>query len=528
MKRWLVGLLVVVILTMPIGVGAEDAPHEWWRDTVWYEIFVRSFYDSTGDGIGDFRGLIEKLDYLEYLGITGVWLMPIVDAASYHGYDAIDYYNVHPDFGTNEDFLAFMEAARERGIRVIVDMVLNHTSDQHEWFQRSLAGDPDYADWYIWRDTNPNTPGPWGAQAWHPRGGRYFYGVFWGGMPDLNFENEAVNAQMYDVTRFWIEEMGVDGFRLDAIKYIIEDGDLLQNSPRNRQWLADYNAYVKSLNPEAITVGEVLDTTQVVLRYTLDESMDIGFEFDLASDIIASVLARNNRNITRRLTRGLRDYPPGQYATFLTNHDQTRLMTLLGGNIAQNKIAATILLTIEGTPFIYYGEEIGMLGSKPDPRLRTPMHWTDDPVTAGFTTAARPYERLTDGVEIANVASQIDDPDSLLNHYRAMIQLRHDYSALRRGTLDVVTTEPFRVFSYVRQDDASTLLILINMQDVVIDEYALALDAGNLAGVTGATLLWGEGEVSAPNVDEDGNFEGYVPLASLEPFGIYILELTYD
>jgi alpha-amylase len=540
-KKVLVGMSLLLLMMggiLQAQDATQDAPDDWWQETVWYEIFVRSFYDSDGDGIGDFQGLIEKLDYLndgdpnttDDLGITGIWLMPIFDAASYHGYDAVDYYNVHPDFGTNEDFLEFMAEAEARGIRVIIDMVLNHTSDQHPWFVSSLTGDPEFADWYVWEDENPGYAGPWGAQAWHERGRRYFYGVFWGGMPDLNYENDAVNEEMYNVARFWIEEMGVDGFRLDAIKYIVEQDNLLQNTPANRQWLADYNAYIKSLNPEVITVGEADDTTAEVVKYVVDDAIDLGFEFDLADDIIASVLARNTRDISRRLTRGLRNYPYGQWASFLTNHDQPRLITQLNGRIEQNKIAATILLTIPGSPFLYYGEELGMPGGKPDPRLRTPMHWTDDPTTAGFTTANRPYETLTDNVAEANVAVQTDDPDSLLSHYRDMIALRNNYSALRTGSLMMAESQPYRALTYIRQDDEHTLMILINLHDEPLEDYTLTLEEGTLADITSASFVYGgEGysdeDLALPVLNDAGGFDAYTPLPMLEAFSVHVIEL---
>ena len=182
---------------------AEDAGLKWWNDRVFYEVFVRSFKDSDEDGIGDFRGLTASLDYLndgdpsstDDLGITGIWLMPIFPSPSYHGYDVVDYRSINPDYGTMEDFDAFLDAAHQRGIAVIIDLVINHTGVDHPWFQASRAGDPEYADWYLWSDTDPATTGPWGQQVWHQADGRHYFGLFWRGMPDLNLDLPAVTAK---------------------------------------------------------------------------------------------------------------------------------------------------------------------------------------------------------------------------------------------------------------------------------------------------------------------------------------------
>lgn len=228
MKKALL-IFLLFLLLLPVTQAQTDLP--WWNNRVFYEVFVRSFYDSDGDGIGDLQGVIQKLDYLQELGVTGLWLMPVAQSPSYHGYDVMDYYAIEQDYGTNEDFLALMEAAHERDMVVIVDLVMNHTSNQHPWFIASAEGDPDYADFYIWEEQPGRYTSPWGSNVWHPRDGRYYYGLFWEGMPDLNYENPAVTAEMQKVIDFWLEEMGVDGFRLDAIRHLIEDGSVQENTP---------------------------------------------------------------------------------------------------------------------------------------------------------------------------------------------------------------------------------------------------------------------------------------------------------
>src|SRR5690242_15613038 len=212
--------------------AATTPPAEDWSRRVWYEAFVRSFKDGNGDGIGDFRGLTSKLDYLndgdpsttDDLGVTGMWLMPIADSPSYHGYDVIDYDKVEPDYGTRADLDAFLAAAHARGIKVIVDLVLNHTSSENPWFQASAKHDGTHDDWYVWSDTNPGWLGPDGQVVWREQGKRWYYALFSEGMPDLNYRSPAVTAEIDRITTYWLQDVGVDGFRLDAAKYLVEDG----------------------------------------------------------------------------------------------------------------------------------------------------------------------------------------------------------------------------------------------------------------------------------------------------------------
>ncbi|MFQ5614991.1 MAG: alpha-amylase family glycosyl hydrolase, partial [Anaerolineales bacterium] len=277
----------------------------WWNDAVFYEIFVRSFYDSDGDGIGDFAGITERLDYLNDgdpnttsdLGITGIWLMPINVSPSYHGYDVSDYLAVNEEYGSMGDFRRLLDEAHQRGIRVIIDLVLNHTSIKHPWFQEA-ASDPNspYRDYYVWAENPPGYKSPWGSDVWHLADTGYYYGIFWSGMPDLNYNNPEVTAEIQEVIRFWLEDVGVDGFRLDAIKHLIEDGNVQENTPATHQWWEGFHAYYTSINPEAFTVGEAWTSTSEVVQYIGDE-MDIAFEFDTAGAIIQSARRDTKRSI---------------------------------------------------------------------------------------------------------------------------------------------------------------------------------------------------------------------------------------
>ncbi len=514
----------------PLPQGTGGLP--WWNDTVFYEVFVRSFKDSDDDGIGDINGLISMLDYLndgdptttDDLGVTGLWLMPIMDSPSYHGYDVVDYYTVNPEYGTNEDFQRLMEEAHKRGIRVIVDMVLNHTSRDHEWFVESRDPASEWHDWYVWSEDDPGFAGPWGQPVWYRTPTGYYYAVFWDGMPDLNYANPDVTEAMFEASRFWLEEMGADGFRLDAIKHLIEDGAVQENSDQTHAWLQGFYTFYKEVNPEALAVGEAWTSTREVLDYTGDE-VDIAFQFDLAEDILTSAKRGTGTAVAQELANIVAAYPPGQYATFLANHDQNRVLDQLIGNEGKARVSASILLTSPGVPFIYYGEEIGMRGTKPDEDIRRPMQWTSDDIKVGFT-AGSPWRSPASDYEDRSVALQVDDPDSLFNHYRQLIHLRNAHEALRVGDWLAVESDPARVYAFLRTTENETVLVVINMSDEAINEYTLNLESGPLAAGATAVLLFGDGDVTSPTVNAAGGFSDYVPLAELPPFNTFVIDLT--
>lgn len=503
--------------TFPTGTGG----YPWWNDTVFYEIFVRSFYDSDGDGIGDFRGLIEKLDYLndgdptttDDLGITGIWLMPINPSPSYHGYDVVDYYDVNPEYGTLEDFHALLEAAHARGIRVIIDLVLNHTSTQHPWFQESRDPNSLRRDWYLWSDTRPTGSG------WHrDSSGAYYYGIFWDQMPDLNYENPAVTAEMQKVIRFWLEDVGVDGFRLDAIKHLIEENGVLENTPGTLAWFEDFYGFYKGIAPEAFTVGEVWSSTDKVTQYVGDK-VDVAFEFELADAMIKT--AFNARPGAVRLAQETvnASYPPGQFATFLANHDQPRTRSRLM-NDEQAKVAATLQLTFGGVPFVYYGEELGMMGAKPDENIRRPMQWTAE---GGFSTG-RPWRDYYEDYRERHVAGQNADPNSLLNHYRTLIGLRYRHEALRIGAWLPVEADRTPVYSTLRYTENELLLTLVNLSNQPVDDYSLTLARGPFVPGMQPAFLLGSGTLFAPPVNAAGGFAPYRPVDVLPPYGSVVLQ----
>ncbi|RMH24941.1 MAG: alpha-amylase [Planctomycetota bacterium] len=484
-------ILPAVSCAMALSQPAADTTaRPWWHDAVFYEVFVRSFADSTdgplaNDGVGDFRGLTARLDYLNDgdpatttdLGIDAIWLMPINESPSYHGYDIVDYKSIDAEYGTPEDFRAFIDAAHERGIRIIIDLVLNHCSNRHPWFEEA-ASDPDSPkrDWFIWADQDPGYRGPWGQQVWHrvshDQDAPLYYGCFYRGMPDLNLHNPAVTAELKEIARFWIQDMGVDGFRLDAIKHLIEDGATQENTQATIDWLEDFNAYCKSLNPDFFTVGEVWSTTDQVARY-IPAAVDTAFEFDLAQTIIDGLNTGDATKIRDRIAL-VADAYDTPVATFLTNHDQARLMTQLGESESKAKAAASILLTLPGVPFIYYGEEIGHTGGKPDPNIRTPMQWD---ATGETFSAAEPWRAAQPDAVRRNVREQQGHPGSLLEHYRRLIDLRKSTPALTQARVIPLDPPEDAILAFIRRDDTGRqCLVVVNTSADPIGWYAVPLD----------------------------------------------------
>jgi alpha-amylase len=496
-----------------------EAGEGWWNDRVFYEVFVRSFQDSDGDGVGDLAGLIERLDYLndgdpqttDDLGIGGLWLMPITESPSYHGYDVVDYTDVDDEYGDAATFKQFVDAAHERGMVVIVDLVINHTSNQHPWFQ-----DPDRRDWYVWSEEKLTYRGPWGQQVWYKRGDAYYYAIFWEGMPDLNYRTQAVTDEIYAVTRFWLEEMGVDGFRMDAIRHLIEDGKQQENTPETHQWLQAWHDFYKGIHPQALTVGEVWTRTEDVVPYVGDE-LDICFDFDLAGAILSSVNGGTASTVDAVAQKVDRLYPPNQYATFLTNHDHERAMTQLREDGAKAKSAAAIYLTLPGVPFVYYGEEIGLTGKKPDENLRTPMQWSGEE-GAGFTTGT-PWKGYNPDYGKRNVAVQLADEGSLLNHYKWLIHLRSAYEALRTGELVPVASSDLHVYAYLRRHgESEDILVVHNLGAEAVSGYWLTLRASKMTpGRYAAYDLLGGAKAEPVSVGDKGSLEQYAPAPMLQP-----------
>ncbi len=423
---------------------------------------------------------------------------------------------VNPEYGANEDFKRLIEEAHKRGIRVIIDLVLNHTSSEHPWFIESQNPDSPKRDWYVWSAEEPQ------GKGWHPgKNGGYYYGYFGEHMPDLNYKNPAVTEEMHKVVRYWLEEMGADGFRLDAVKYLYEDGKRIEHAPATHEWLKDFRTFYKGIDPQAFTVGEVWGDSGTAAKYVGDE-LDATFDFGLAEAMIQSAVGSNRDNAELAGQTTVDAYPPGQFATFLANHDQNRTRSRLLDE-DQAKTAATLQLAFGGVPFIYYGEEIGMQGTKPDENIRRPMQWTAD---GGFTTGT-PWNDYFEDYRERNVSGQDADPNSLLNHYRALIRLRNSHEALRVGEWRLVESGNDAVYAALRSTPNEQILVLANLGSKPTSDYGLSLESGPLApGARPVPLMGTADPLAAPAVNARGGFTGYQPAATLPPRSSYFFQFV--
>jgi len=504
----------------------------WWNDSVFYEIYVRSFYDSDGDGIGDLNGITQKLDYLNDgdpdtstdLGITGIWLMPISPSPTNHGYNMTDFSAVHPEYGTLDDLITLLDAAHARGIRIILDLSINVTSYLHPWFIN--AGNPvsPYHDWYIWSDDDPGYTGSWGQQVWFPRNGKYFYSTYSAYSPDLNHTNPKVGAKMQEVVRFWLEDVGVDGFRLDSAKHLIEEGKIQENTASTHAWWKNFRLYFKQINPQAVAVAEVWNNTNIIAEYLQGDEVDLSFEFSLAGTFINAVNGGTSNRVKQQVEQSYTLLPPLQFATFLTNHDMDRLMTQLGESPAKVNVAASLLLTAPGVPFMYYGEEIGLQGQIPDDHNRRPMQWSAEQF-AGFSTKS-PWMPLEPGWKNFNVAVETGDQASILSHYRNLIHARNQHVALRVGDLSVVAANNDALYSILRVSQEEAVLVLVNLTAQPIMNYQLALETSSLAeGNYMPMAIMGKGVSTPLSANSSGGFFHYVPVPQVPPYATFIIQL---
>ena len=492
------------VVPVPARPAASEWKNDWARGAVFYEVFVRSFRDSDGDGKGDIDGLISRLDLLNDgnpetttdLGVDALWLMPVFESPSYHGYDTTDYGKINPDYGTNADFLRLLDEAHRRGIRVIVDLVVNHSGAGHPWFvsAASSANSP-HRDFYVWNPTDPGWRQPWGGSTgtWHPGGGAYYYGVFWSGMPDLNWRSPALREEVKRIASLWLER-GVDGFRLDATRYLVENGSgpLQADTPETHAALKEFAGHVRRVKPAALLVGENWADTKTIATYYGSPSVPGGdelpasFNFPISERILTALSQGNATPIAAKLDEVHKAYPKGALdAPFLTNHDQTRLATQLGKNQGRLRNAAAILLTLPGAPFLYYGEEVGIENGPTggDESKRTPMPWDASP-GGGFTTGT-PWFGFAPGRETANVAAQTNDPASLLSRYRYLIRARKASPALVKG--DLVVLSPLSgsspVLAFLRTTPTETVLVAHNLSDAFVAAGPYAVNGSSFERV---------------------------------------------
>ena len=367
---------------------------------------------------------------------------------------------------------------------------------------------------------------------WHQAdNGLKYYGFFGADMPDLNYSNPEVTEAMFEIVRFWLEDMRVDGFRLDAIKHLFEDGRRLEHAAATFEWLEDFYTFYKGVNPEAFTVGEVWGETSVVAKYVPDK-VDVAFEFSMAEAMIQSALQEDREFVERTQSRVDEVYPPGQFAPFLANHDQNRTRSRMLEE-GQAHTAASLQLLYPGVPFVYYGEEIGMQGQKPDENIRRPMQWTSAEAGEDAFTTGTPWNAYYEDLAERNVELQAADEDSLLNHYRGLIRLRNAYPALRTGDWRLVTVpeEASSVYSFVRSLGDERFLVLINLDDKPVSDYELSLEplpgASASARPVTAELVYGPRDAAGeiPVIPTDG-FTGYKPIETLPPHSTFVIRFA--
>lgn len=484
MKRLVSGAAAIALcgsLLASCSPGKETAPDG--PSGVYYEIFVRSFADSDGDGVGDLKGIEQKLDYLERLGVDGLWLTPIQPSPSYHGYDVTDYYGINPQFGTMDDYKSLLKAAHKRHMKVLMDLVVNHTSAEHPWFAESAEGkDSPRRSWYTWaedRGLSTSAMSATGGEAWHARGGDHYLGTFWSGMPDLNFDEPAVRAEMVKIGNFWLDQ-GVDGFRLDAAKHVYEDFKTQANSPKiaqkNQAWWQAFRRGLTGAHPDVYLVGEVWSSAGAIVPYVKD-ALDSTFDFDLSDWIREAASKGTAADIADRLARTSEVYAResgGKYidAPFLDNHDRDRFMSLAGGDAAKGKLAAALLLTMPGRPFVYYGEELGMQGAGPDELKREPMRWTQSGAGEGQTSWEQSVANTDPAV---SVEAQDGAKGSMLERYCELIALRASTAALRDGAIEPVAAEQAAgTVAYVRATADERVYVAHNLSAA---PQMIALDA---------------------------------------------------
>jgi maltose alpha-D-glucosyltransferase/alpha-amylase len=500
------GLVKEQVVTLP-----QDAL--WYKDAIIYQVHVRTFSDSNGDGIGDFRGLAEKLDYLQELGVNALWLMPFFPSPLRDdGYDIADYRSVHPSYGTLDDFKHFLAIAHERGIRVIMEMVLNHTSDQHPWFQESRSSrDNPRRDWYVWSDTDNRYRGTriifldtetsnW---ARDPVSKSYYWHRFFSHQPDLNYDNPAVREEMWSVMRFWLE-MGVDGFRLDAVPYLVErEGTSCENLPETHVILKDLRRRLDEHFPGRMLLAEANQWPADLRPYFGEgDEFHMAFHFPVMPRMFMSVKLEDRKPIMDILQQTPAIPDPCQWCLFLRNHDELtlemvtdierdymydtyagdkamrlnlgirrRLAPLLDNDRRRVELMNGMLMSFPGTPIIYYGDEIGMgdnvhLGDRNG--VRTPMQW-DAGWNAGFSKADSEnlYSPLildpVYGYPAVNVYAQNRSGHSLLAWMKRLIATRKSTQVFGRGSIEFLQPANHRVLAYVRQFKNETVLVVNNL-----------------------------------------------------------------
>lgn len=525
---------------------ADHLTPTWYKDAVFYELYVRAFKDANGDGHGDLKGLYSKLDYFRELGIDCIWLMPTYPSPLLDdGYDVADYRGVHEDYGTIEDLKAVIDGVHERGMRIIIDIVVNHTSDQHPWFIASRSSrESPMRNWYVWSRTDQlyqdariifldTETSNW---AYDELTGEYYWHRFYSSQPDLNYDNPVVQQEMLDIIDYWME-MGIDGFRVDAVPYLFErEGTNCENLPETHQYIKRMRAHVDAKWPGRMLLAEANQWPEDVREYFGDDDeFHMAFHFPIMPRLFMALKQKTRASIVDILLRTPPIPPLAQWCIFLRNHDELtlemvteeerrymweqyapeprmrlnlgirrRLAPLLDNDRRRIELLNALLFTLPGSPIIYYGDEIGMgdnIWLDDRDGVRTPFQWDDSP-NAGFSDAPQLYAPVIDdpvyGYQKVNVAAQQADPNSLWHAMRHMIAVRKQYRVFGRGTFSFMLPENEAVLGYWRvykpdDEDAplERFLILANLTDEPQD---CTLDLASYAGTTPVDVLTDEAQ----------------------------------
>jgi maltose alpha-D-glucosyltransferase/alpha-amylase len=501
----------------------------WYKDAIIYQVHVRTFFDSNGDGIGDFQGLAQKLDYVQELGVNTIWLMPFFPSPLRDdGYDISDYRSIHPRYGTLEDFKAFLAMAHERGLRVVIELVANHTSDQHPWFQESRSSqDNPKRDWYVWSDTDNKYRGTriifldteMSNWAWDPISKSYYWHRFFSHQPDLNFDNPAVREEMWNVMKFWLE-IGVDGFRLDAVPYLIErEGTSCENLPETHEVIRELRKKVDEEFPGTMLLAEANQWPADLRPYFGNgDEFHMAFNFPLMPRMFMGLRLEDRKPITEILQQTPAIPESCQWCLFLRNHDELtlemvtdierdymydiyasdksmrlnlgirrRLAPLLDNDRRRIELLNGMLMSLPGTPIIYYGDEIGMgdninLGDRNG--VRTPMQWSGGG-NGGFSTAdpeslySPPILNPVYGYQAVNVLSQRRFEHSLLSWMQRLIRVRRSSQVFGSGSIEFLYPANHRVLAYIRQLGKETVLVVNNLSSAA---QAVELDLRRYKG----------------------------------------------
>ena len=532
--------------TMP---SSSLPPHErltqpdWYKDAVLYELYVRAFNDSNGNGHGDLLGVVEKLDYLAELGVDCLWLLPIQPSPlKDDGYDVSDYYGIHPDYGTLEDFKTLLDAAHARGMKVITDLVMNHTSDQHPWFSESRSSkDSPKRDWYVWNSDDKKhaetriifSDTETSNWAYDALTGEYYWHRFFTDQPDLNYDNPEVRAEMLNVIRFWLE-LGIDGFRLDAIPYLYErEGTSNENLPETHDFLQEVRAFVDEIAPDTLLLGEVNQWPNDTIPYFGNghNEMNLLFHFPVMPRLFKAVAEEDRGSVDWIMERTPHIPETCSWVVFLRNHDELtlemvtqderdfmyqtyapesrmrlnagirrRLAPLLDNDPRKIRLMNSLLMTLPGTPILYYGDEIGMgddLSLSDRNGVRTPMQWNAE-ANAGFSRAEKLYAPVIDtehfGYRCVNVAAQRERAQSLLCWTRRLIHTRKQHPALGRGHFEILETENRTILPFFNtyQND-----VVVAVHNLSAQAQTFELDLSSYQGAIFSDALSGQTEIRA-------------------------------